>query len=523
MKKTLLNCFLFLIFFGFQASAQTSDYKYSATLSAGISEYCGDLGNGFFKFNLGSGRTYYTNGIASTEKKPFFAGISLARYLTKDFDVALSGSTGKWGYYSNANQAFYDNFYYADLTARWKFLGLENSRITPYFLIGIGGRYLQTTKDDEFHGVNQYHFLLDNSGKKVLNDVVIPVGLGANIKVKDRIYVNVQSFFGWTSNDRAEGKIILDRLANDLFWHHSIGVSYVFGKMLDNDGDKVCDKRDKCLNTVAGALVDKTGCIIDSDKDGIADNLDACPSVAGVESFKGCPDSDHDGIEDSKDKCINVAGITKFDGCPDSDNDGVEDSKDKCPDKAGLSQFSGCPDSDGDGIEDAVDKCPKLKGTPQFGGCPDSDGDGISDDMDNCPAVAGTVANKGCPEIKAQVKQLFERALQGVQFETGKSTLKKQSFPLLDQVAKVMTDNPSYRLMIAGHTDNAGNKDKNLQLSKDRAAEVKKYLESKGVALGRASSEGYGDSLPVADNATKEGKAKNRRVEFKIQFEDFVK
>ena len=82
-----------------------------------------------------------------------------------------------------------------------------------------------------------------------------------------------------------------------------------------------------------------------------------------------------------------------------------------------------------------------------------------------------------------------------------------------------MKENPSYKLSINGHTDNVGNAEKNQKLSEDRAAAVKAYLESKGVDASRLSSAGFGQDQPVADNKTKAGRAKNRRVEFKVRFE----
>jgi OOP family OmpA-OmpF porin len=83
---------------------------------------------------------------------------------------------------------------------------------------------------------------------------------------------------------------------------------------------------------------------------------------------------------------------------------------------------------------------------------------------------------------------------------------------------KVMQENPEYNLDIYGHTDNTGKADKNLQLSKDRAASVREYLVSKGVDGSRLRSEGFGQDRPVADNSTAAGRAKNRRVEFKVTF-----
>ena len=81
-----------------------------------------------------------------------------------------------------------------------------------------------------------------------------------------------------------------------------------------------------------------------------------------------------------------------------------------------------------------------------------------------------------------------------------------------------MNENPAYKLNIAGHTDNSGKADKNLQLSKDRAAAVKDYLVNKGIDASRMATEGYGDTQPVATNKTKAGKALNRRVAFEVEF-----
>lgn len=495
------------------ATAQTPDYKWAIGLSGGLSEYSGDMGNDFFKFHLWPNRTYSNNNITTQESRSAFGMLNVARYLNSNFDVNLAYTYGNHGYFRDINYAFYDKFHMADLTGRWKFIGKDNARVTPYFLLGVGMRNVQLPWVND---TNDYN-------KRRMTNLTVPLGIGVNIKLEERVYLNIQSNYGWTNGDKIEGKKVYERLTYDQFWHHSIGVSVLLGKMKDADGDGVGDGKDKCPGTPAGALVDKTGCIVDADKDGIADNQDACPTVAGLGSFKGCPDSDNDGVEDAKDKCPNVAGLAKFDGCPDKDNDGIQDSEDKCPDIAGVASLQGCPDADGDGITDANDKCPRLAGTAANEGCPDSDGDGLPDHKDKCPSVAGIEANNGCPEVKAQVKKLFERALQGVQFESGKATLKKESNSILDAVAKAMIENPSYKLFVGGHTDNSGNSDKNLQLSKDRAAAVKDYLVKKGVDGSRMQSEGYGDTQPVADNATKEGKAKNRRVEFKVQFEDFVK
>jgi len=151
-------------------------------------------------------------------------------------------------------------------------------------------------------------------------------------------------------------------------------------------------------------------------------------------------------------------------------------------------------------------------------GCPDRDNDSIADIDDKCPDVFGSKANKGCPEVKAFVKTLFRKALQGIKFATNKDIILKPSFPLLDQIASVMRENPSYKLIINGHTDNVGDEYKNKDLSERRSYAVKSYLAKRGVEESRMKAKGFGDTMPVADNKTAKGKKENRRVEFIVEF-----
>jgi OmpA-OmpF porin, OOP family len=176
-------------------------------------------------------------------------------------------------------------------------------------------------------------------------------------------------------------------------------------------------------------------------------------------------------------------------------------------------------DMDGDGVLDVNDFCPTIPGSAAANGCPDKDGDGVYDFIDKCPNAAGLAIDGGCPVVKQKEKEIMQKAMTGVQFENGKATLIKKSTPILDQVAKVMLENPSYNLAINGHTDNVGDPGKNLQLSIDRAKSVKAYLMGKGVAESRLTSNGYGDTQPKVSNATAKGKATNRRVEFLVTFE----
>jgi OmpA-OmpF porin, OOP family len=224
------------------------------------------------------------------------------------------------------------------------------------------------------------------------------------------------------------------------------------------------------------------------------------------------PDKDGDGVEDSKDECPDVSGTVI--GCPDADGDGVADKNDACPNDKGT--LNGCPDADGDGVTDKEDKCPDAKGT--INGCPDTDGDGVIDADDKCPDVAGKTDNNGCPEIKQEVVQKVNYAAKNIFFKFASDEILKQSFAPLDELVKVMKENPSLQLTIAAHADSKGTPQANMMWSERRAKAVADYFISKGIDASRITYKGYGDTQPVADNKTEAGRAKNRRVEMKMDY-----
>jgi OmpA-OmpF porin, OOP family len=179
------------------------------------------------------------------------------------------------------------------------------------------------------------------------------------------------------------------------------------------------------------------------------------------------------------------------------------------------------PDRDGDGVPDSKDLCPDEPGPPELDGCPDTDGDGIPDWEDRCPHEPGPAENQGCPlppgeplvELEVQRLSLHD----AVNFDTDRDTLKPESFPVLDQVARLLGEHPELtRIRVEGHTDNVGSAAYNKELSLRRANAVVRYLVGHGVAPARLVPEGYGLERPVARNETALGRARNRRVEFTI-------
>ncbi len=256
----------------------------------------------------------------------------------------------------------------------------------------------------------------------------------------------------------------------------------------------------------------------DTDGDGIFDQDDECPETPGLPEFNGCPDTDGDGIEDRNDACPNTAGLAEFNGCPDTDGDGIADPQDACPTVAGLASMNGCPDADGDGITDAEDACPNEAGPKSNKGCPfeDRDGDGVLDKDDQCPDVPGTVANNGCPEVTVDIIKQLNDYSKTILFDTGKATIRQESYAVLQSISDIMQEYPTAKFLIEGHTDSVGSESSNQKLSDNRAASVRTYLTTIGMDGNRLSSIGYGESRPIATNATKAGRQQNRRVEISL-------
>lgn len=221
----------------------------------------------------------------------------------------------------------------------------------------------------------------------------------------------------------------------------------------------------------------------------------------------------------------------------DRDGDGIPDSIDACPDEPedfkGDDPNDGCPlppDRDGDGIPDQWDQCPDepedFDGIQDGDGCPedDADNDGIPDAVDACPTVPGKPSSDpkrhGCPTFISVGGEVV-RVLQQVHFAFGTATILPESFPVLQEVADYLKSNKAIkRMSIEGHTDNRGSADLNKRLSQDRADSVRKWLIDKGIEPNRLEAHGYGLERPIEDNSTDAGRAKNRRVEFKILEEE---
>jgi len=332
---------------------------------------------------------------------------------------------------------------------------IPESRLVPFVAAGLGGITYEGRE-----GVRD----ADRT------DEILTAGAGLKLFLTDRVAL------------RADGRNIFS--FDDSFNHQEVtgGLDFQFGggkaapapvkaepqpepkkvvaaAPLDSDGDGVIDAKDDCPDTPKGVTVDQNGCPVDTDGDGVADYLDKCPGTpAGVK----------------------VDSV----GCPlDTDGDGVADYLDKCPGTpAGVKVNSvGCPlDTDGDGVYDYLDKCPD---TPKD----------------------AAVDKNGCPEKVCITLN--------VEFDFDKADIKPEFHSEIKRVADFLKDYPDATAVIEGHTDSKGKIKYNQKLSERRAnAVMKNLVDEFGIAAKRLSAKGYGETRPIADNATDEGRQKNRRV-----------
>ncbi len=409
--------------------------------------------------------------------------LSVARSFAKNFSVGIQGSFNKIDKFvvydpmaANHNSTGYTvtdpgdlKYYGIDGNVRYSFMSLIKSKvIDPSLRLGGGYTFLGDESYGTFNpGIGLTFWLTEN------------IGLALESTYK--------TVFNRNGNRNAEGDIYIP--LHPSHYQHTFGVTYQFGGK-------------------------------DTDGDGINDKDDACPEVAGLKQFNGCPDTDGDGIVDGNDACPTEFGLAALNGCPDRDGDGVADKDDACPDTAGLKQFNGCPDTDGDGIADKDDKCPTVAGPKSNDGCPilDADKDGVADKDDDCPLVAGPASNRGCPEVTAEVVNNLKIQARSVFFNTGKSTFKTgdaATIASLDAIKQILKNYPNEKWVVEGYTDNVGSVKLNQKLSEDRANAIRNVLIENGIKAENLTAVGYGVAKPIASNKTKAGRALNRRAELK--------
>lgn len=390
---------------------------------------------------------------------PGISRLSVARHIGGGLSFGLAGSANKITKFGN-DDTYNEAFLFAlDGLFNYSFRG-EDGWFGPF--LGAGGGYTW----------------LGEEGGATLDGTA-----GIDFWLSDNVAINVQTIYKHGFGDNLNS-----------YWQHVAGLKIAFGGS-------------------------------DIDGDGIYDDEDECPEAPGLPEFNGCPDSDGDGIQDNLDACPNEAGLAAFDGCPDTDGDGIANPDDECPTVAGLEALNGCPDADGDGIMDSEDECPDEAGPEDNNGCPweDMDDDGVLDQDDECPEVAGLPENEGCPAPSVEVIEELNEYSRTVLFDLDKATIRPESDETLQAIADIMREYPYTIFHIEGHTDSLGAAEYNEQLSRDRAEAVVEWLVEHGIPKSRLTSEGYGETQPIASNDTAEGRQQNRRVEISLDKEREMK
>ena len=385
----------------------------------------------------------------------------------------------------------------------------ERRRLKPYMVLGGGTMSWSPSPS------------LDASEEGDLDSWIFSVGGGLRFRLG--AYMQFRAEF--------EDLYAIAEVNNN--FHANVGLTWVFGggKPADTDGDGILDLRDRCPDTPKGALVDKhDGCPWDIDGDGVMEGLDQCASTpqGWPVDDKGCPlDSDADAVPDGADACADTpkGAVVDTHGCPaDSDKDGIFDGVDRCPatPKGAIvdgvdSATPGCPhDSDNDGVMDGVDKCALTPpgASVDETGCPkDSDGDRVLDGIDLCPdsPKGQRVDKEGCPRVRLDKND--PQVLQNVKFHG------MELYPGTEAWLMLLVESANYwpevNFEVGVYTDNEGGIAANRAAANRRAEVLKAWLVNNGIPASRFTVKPYGPVSFVADNATEEGREKNRRVEVK--------
>ena len=382
--------------------------------------------------------------------------LGLSRYLVEGLSVGSQISIGKVNNFS-------DSYSYSSVDGFLRFNLLEGS-IIPYI---IGGYGFSLFSD----GVDRKGLFPSSETSRTIFG-----GIGFGFYLNDNVSISLQSTY--RSMNESDG---FDHLQN------FVGIAYNFGSG-------------------------------DSDKDGVSDKKDKCPDLPGLKEFEGCPDTDGDGIIDKEDNCPEIPGRLEFKGCNDTDGDGISDPDDACPEESGPIEMNGCPDSDGDGISDNVDDCKQVLGPEENNGCPwlDTDNDGVPDKDDLCKDEAGIISNNGCPELSSEIVATLNKFGSKIYFPANSSQIiGKKTIDVLVDIKNILSENPKGNIIIEGYASSDGDEDFNIKLSVRRAKAVLNYLIGLGVSADRLETKGFGELDPLGDNTNPQGRAINRRVQFK--------
>mgnify|MGYP005725230239 CR=1 FL=1 len=526
MNKRIGRGFVILLLLSTGASAQGLRGATSFGFKAGGTHYEGD------DFKAPLPRPYGT----------FF----FEHFLSSRFSIEPSFNTGEVAA-RTGDRRFLTRLYGVGLTMRFAIIGPEIFR--PY--LAAGGRYFTYDIKRNDNNVN-----FDPNLDVSKNFVTAPVGGGISIRFSSVVSFDGRAYYHFAFNDLYDATEVFPK--DDHFFTASAGLTFTFRKKRDIDGDglftkdekrygtnpKLADTDDDGLNDGEEVLIHKTNPLLaDSDRDELLDGEEIQKYRTDPKKADSDGDKIKDGLEVNRSKTDPMSADTDSDGLDDleelrqrtyptkadSDEDGLNDGDEIKIHKTHPRKA----DTDNDGLNDA-DEINRYKTNPLER---DSDKDGLKDgeevnqhktdplknDTDGGSIDDGTEVLRGSNPLLADddvpvldIKENKRIILDGVTFRTGSAEIDPSSARILDQAYYTLVQNPEVRVAIHGYTDNTGSLQLNMRLSQDRADAVKFFLAERGIEPSRIRSEGFGPRNPVAPNSTREGRRRNRRIEFVV-------
>ncbi|AUC86064.1 hypothetical protein CW731_12580 [Polaribacter sp. ALD11] len=424
----------------------------------------GNLGN-FYNFGVFAFVDKMFNPLLGLEVKATYSQISGgAQYFSDVYEILYVPNT-----VIRNNMYFEGTAYGAELNLILSFSNLYQTAATKWNAAGYFGV--------GYHQYNSQLFEKNLSGgpdkplvdfgtnparnsKNSASSIYLSGQLGLKRRVSKRVDIEIRTGMYFNYEDHLDAAIS-NKQDWETFFVTSIGATVKLGKkkVFTIWGDESGDSRGKFK-------------IIDTDKDGVMDELDAEPNTpAGVMVY-------------GNGKAV------------DSDKDGLPDYKDKCPLEYGPESNEGCPLN------------------------VDSDGDGVMDGKDLCPATPGTIENRGCPKQEAgnnpsNINNQIALLATSIYFETNSDKIQNISYNTIDKIITLMKQVPNIKFLIEGHTDDRNSDRYNTYLSQRRANAVRKYMIKEGISNESLSAKGFGESRPKFSNDNAGGRQLNRRVEIK--------
>ncbi|HEV8538884.1 MAG TPA: OmpA family protein, partial [Bacteroidota bacterium] len=456
------------------------------------------------------------------EHKVFPTGRAFFRYYPAA-QAAIELGIGLGTLEGDKDSRFFSSIIYP-IDMRLLLTPVSEGKFEPYAFGGMGLMY--------FNPVDQTDKELPRNANKEYNRIVgyFPIGAGGQYYVSEGTSVGLSGAYNLPLTDNLDDIKIG---GNDSYWSISLNVfAFVRGGNNDLDGDGLLNDEEKRIGT--------NPLNPDTDGDGLKDGEE-------VHTYKTDPlnpDTDADRLKDGEEVRVyhtnplnkDTDGDALGDGDevltyhtdplkPDTDGDTLTDGDEVLKYRTDPLKIDTDEDTLGDGDEVLKHHTDPLK--------KDTDGDGLADneellkhktnplelDTDKGGVDDGKevqlALNPLDPSDDVPIIKVGERIiLEGVNFETAKTTLLPQAKTILDQVAASLLASPAAEVAIHGHTDNVGGAKYNMKLSNGRAESVKSYLVSKGIPASRVTTKGFGFTKPVADNSNPQGRAKNRRIEF---------